>query len=60
MPEIWEMRDSQDSKGGNLYEIPNSGERKLVSPPPVARQGIKWRDRVAIHSQKLWLRAVPV
>jgi hypothetical protein len=29
-PETWEMRDSQDSKGGTLDEIPNSVERQLV------------------------------
>ena len=30
MPEIWEMRDSQDSKGGTLDEMPNGRERELV------------------------------
>ena len=26
------MKDSQDSKGGTLDEMPNSGERELVEP----------------------------
>ena len=30
VPETWEVRDSQDSKGGTLDEMPNSGERELV------------------------------
>jgi hypothetical protein len=30
--ETWEVRDSQDSKGETLDEIPYSGERKLVEP----------------------------
>ena len=28
MPESWEVRNSQDSKGGTLDETSNSGERK--------------------------------
>ena len=28
--ETWEVRDSQDSKRGNLDEMPKSGERELV------------------------------
>jgi hypothetical protein len=30
VPETWEVRDSQDSKGGTLDEMPNSGERECV------------------------------
>jgi hypothetical protein len=30
IPEIWELRDSLDSKGGTLDEMPYSGERELV------------------------------
>jgi hypothetical protein len=33
--ETWEVRDSQDSKGVTLYEVPYSGERELVEPSPV-------------------------
>ena len=29
-PETWDVRDSQDSKGGTLGEIPDSRERELV------------------------------
>ena len=32
VPEIWEVRYSQDSKEGTLDEIPYSGERELVEP----------------------------
>jgi hypothetical protein len=28
-PETWEVRDSQDSNGGTLDEVPDSRERKL-------------------------------
>jgi hypothetical protein len=41
------VRDSQDSKGETLDEIPYSGEREL-GKVPVERQDIKWRDGVAI------------
>jgi hypothetical protein len=38
-PEAWEMRDSQDSKGRTLDEMPNNMERELIeSPPPAGRQ----------------------
>jgi hypothetical protein len=30
--ETWEVRDSQDSKGGTLDEIPDSRERELIEP----------------------------
>ena len=32
VPETWEFRDSQDSKGGTLDEMFYSGERELVEP----------------------------
>jgi hypothetical protein len=32
VPEIWEVRDSQDSKGGTSDEVSSSGERELVEP----------------------------
>jgi hypothetical protein len=31
-PEIWEVRDSQDSKGGTLDEMPESREREFIEP----------------------------
>jgi len=40
VPETWEVRDSQDSKGGTLDEMPMVGNGNLWSPPPAERQGI--------------------
>lgn len=40
-PEAWKVRNSQNSNGGMLGEIPNSGERELIQSPPVERRGIK-------------------
>jgi hypothetical protein len=31
-PETWLVRDSQDSKGGTLDEMPDSKERELIEP----------------------------
>jgi hypothetical protein len=39
--ETWEVRDTQDSKGGTLDEMTYSWERELVESTPVERQGIK-------------------
>jgi hypothetical protein len=33
------MRDSQDSKGGTLDEIPNSRERELIEPTSSRKTG---------------------
>jgi hypothetical protein len=41
VPETWEVRDSQDSKGGNLDETLTVGRGNLESPPPAGRQDIK-------------------
>jgi hypothetical protein len=30
VPETWEVRDSQDSKGETLDEMPDSKERELI------------------------------
>ena len=32
VPETWEVRYSQDSKGGTLNEMPDSRERKIIKP----------------------------
>ena len=32
VPETWEVRNSQDSKGGTFDEMPYSGEKELVEP----------------------------
>ena len=39
VPETWEMRVSQDSKGGTLDEMPNSGERELVESTSSRKTG---------------------
>ena len=38
-PETWDMRDSQDSKGGTLDEMPYSGERELVESTSSRKKG---------------------
>ena len=45
------MRDSQDSKGGTLDEMPYSGKRELVESTS-SRRTIKWRDGVTIPQSK--------
>jgi hypothetical protein len=51
-PETWEVRDSQDSKGGTLDEIPNSRERELIEPTSSRKAGHQVRGGVAtLHSQ---------
>ena len=37
---------------GTLDEMPYNGERELVELPSVERQGIKWREGVAIPQSK--------
>jgi hypothetical protein len=53
VPETREMRDTQDSKGGTLDEMPYSGERELVEPTSNRKAGHQVRDGVAIPQSKL-------
>jgi hypothetical protein len=53
VPETREERDSKDSKGGNLNEMPYSGKRKLVKPTSSRKTGHQVRDRAAIPQSKL-------
>jgi hypothetical protein len=53
VPETWEVRDSQDSKGEILGEMPYSGERELVEPTSSRKTGHQVRDGVAIPQSKL-------
>ena len=46
------MRDFQDTKERTLDEMSYSGERELVDSTSRKRQGIKWRDEVAITQSK--------
>ena len=52
-PETWEVRDSQDSKGGALDEMLNSRERKLVKPTSSRKTGHQVRAGVAIPQSHL-------
>jgi hypothetical protein len=47
------VRDVQDSKGGTLDEIPYNGERKPSESTSIERQGIRWKDEVAIPQLKI-------
>jgi hypothetical protein len=38
-PETWEVRDSQDSKGGILDQMPNSRERELIKSTSIRKTG---------------------
>jgi hypothetical protein len=49
----WEVRDSQDLKGGTLDKMLYSGEREFVKPSSSRKTGNQMRDRVAIPHAKL-------
>ena len=49
VPETWEVRDSQDSKGGTLDEMPDSMERVLIEFTFSRKTGLQVRDGVAIQ-----------
>jgi hypothetical protein len=51
VPEIREVRDSQDSKRGTLDEMPYIGERKLVEPTSSRKTGHQVRDGLPSHNQ---------
>jgi hypothetical protein len=42
VPETYEMRESQDSKGQTLDKIPDSGERKLVDSRKDRTSSERW------------------
>ena len=48
VPKTCEVRDSQDSKGGTLDEMPYSRERELVEPTYSRKTGHQVRDGVAV------------
>ena len=52
-PETWEVRDSQESKGGTLDEMPDSRERELIEPTSSRKTGHQVRDGVAIPQSYL-------
>jgi hypothetical protein len=53
VPETWEIRDSQDSKGETLEKMPYSGEKELVEPTSSRKMGHQVRDGVAISQSHL-------
>jgi hypothetical protein len=52
-PETWEVRDSQDSKGETLAEMPDSLERELIESTFNRKTGHQVRDGVAIPQSQL-------
>jgi hypothetical protein len=60
VPETWEVRDSQDSNGGTLDEMPSSGERELVEPTSSRNTGHQVWDGIAIPQSNFWPTIVPV
>jgi hypothetical protein len=49
------VRVSQDSKRGNLNEMPNREESKLVKSTSSRKQGIKWKDRLKNFDPELFM-----
>ena len=52
-PEIWEVRDSQNSKEGTLDKMPDSRERELIEPTYSRKTEHQVRDGVAIPQSHL-------
>ena len=52
-PETWEVKDSQDSKGETLDEMPKRRERELIEPTSSRKTVHQVRDWVAIPQSKL-------
>ena len=49
-PETWEVRESQDSKGRTLDEMPNSWERELIELSSNRKTGNQMKE-LPFHSQ---------
>jgi hypothetical protein len=47
------VRDSKDSNGGTLDEMPDSRERELIEPTSSRKTGHQVRDGVAIPQLQL-------
>ena len=52
-PETWEVKDSWDSKGGNLDIMPDSRERDLIESTSNRKTGHQMRERGAIPQSQL-------
>jgi hypothetical protein len=48
VPETWDVMDFQHSKGRIQVKCPTVGRGNLLSPTPVERQNIKWKDGIVI------------
>jgi hypothetical protein len=59
-PETWDIRDSQEWKGGTLDEMPNSRERELIEPTSSRKTGHQVMDGVAISQSHIWPIIVPI
>ena len=53
VPKTWEVRDSQDSKGGTLDAILDSRKRELIEPTSSRKTGHQVRDEVPISQSHL-------
>jgi hypothetical protein len=53
LQKIWEVRDSQDLKGGTLDEMSYIGEREHVELTSSRKRGHQMREEVAIPQSKL-------
>jgi hypothetical protein len=49
-PETWEVRDSHDSKGGTIDEMPYSRERELLETTSSRKTGHQLMDGLLSHS----------
>ena len=52
-PETWEVRDTQDSKGGILGKMTDSRERELTEPTSSRKTGHQMREGFAIPQSQL-------
>jgi hypothetical protein len=52
-PETWEVRDSQESKRWNLYEMLSSRERELKEPTSSRKTEHQVRNGIAIPQSHL-------
>jgi hypothetical protein len=58
--ETWEVRDSQDSKGGTSDEMPYSKERELIELTSSRKTGHQVRDGVTTPQSYFWPIIFPV
>ena len=59
-PETWEVKDSEDSKGGTLDEMTNSRERELTESTSSRKTEHQMREESGIPQSQLRPIIVPV